>query len=133
MQMNSKETASQSSQDAAADTVPQASGIDSKLLSAEAEAITEQPSREVPSHSNGSTLAEQEQKPAEPAPQADVKDTELQRRKAALLQQVRTVKPCRHVYVSVRYTTSNDQQCMPPQVRSCLACSSAHEASTDFW
>ena len=88
MQMDSKETL-QPSQDAAEEAALEAPGTESKALSAEPKTLTEQPIHEGSSHSNSGTSAEQEPKPALPAPQADTGATELQRRKAALLQQVR--------------------------------------------
>lgn len=120
----------QLSQDTAANPVPQASGTESNVLIAEAKAITEQPCYETPSHSNGGTSAEQEQKPADSEPQADVKDTELQRRKAALLQRVRIFQSCKCTCVSACHTICNDDLRTSPRLHSCLACLSAHEASS---
>ncbi len=88
-----------------AEQIAQAPGIETKLLSAEAEAPIGQPFHEGLSHGNGNTSAEQEPRLTVPAIQADMSDTELQRRKAALLQRVRISQQCPHACVGTCHTT----------------------------
>ena len=88
-----------------AEQTAQAPGTEPKLLSAEAETSMEQPSHDGLSHGNGSTSAEQAPRLTDPVPQADASDTELQRRKAALLQRVRISQQCPHALTGTCQTT----------------------------
>ena len=72
---------------------PEVSGVEHEAPAAEAEEPIAWPPHESPSHSHNSTSAEQEKaRLAEPVPEADLSDIELQRRKAALLQQVKLLR-----------------------------------------
>ena len=128
MQMDTEEAAVPSSQDAGGKKVPEAPGTESKALSAEAEAPTGQALHGGSPHSNGGTSAEQEPKPALPAPQADTGDSELQRRKAALLQRVRISRPPPppppppHACVGTCHTTVVQSTCLCTFEVHCLLC-----------
>ena len=112
MQMDSKEAAVHPSQDAAEESAIEAAVTESKTISTESEALTEQPIHEGSFHSNGGTSAEQAPKPALPAPQADMGDAELQCRKAALLQRVWFLHTCQHACSGTCHTTVVDNACL---------------------